>query len=407
MVPFGSIFFAWSTLMAVAPIRRPRRLALLSWICSCAPNEVPFLFLAIVVASTVPTVGDGDVASPGSGISVVLALLTSAGLIVVARRALRSGPSLDQALGDALGPGWRGEIDPAQASRLRRHLPWLRILLAPWPFQRHDVERIANIPYGENGTTNLLDLYRHRSHPSGAPTLIYLHGGGFRGGRKSWEARPLIHRLASQGWTCISANYHLAPSPAEGFPEHLIDVKRVIAWARTEGHPLGVDPDTIFLAGSSAGAHLTAMAAFTANDPTLQPGFEESDTSITGAIGLYGYYGPLGGSEQPSSTPLAHVGPSAPPFLVVHGDQDTFTPVEGARVLVERLQAVSSHPVVYAELPGAQHSFDLFHSIRFEAVVDAVEAFAAWVRTQPPVPRWPREPRCTPAPRTRGDDEAA
>jgi hypothetical protein len=38
--------------------------------------------------------------------------------------------------------------------------------------------------------------------------------------------------------------------------------------------------------------------------------------------------------------------------------------------------------VVYAELPGAQHAFDLFHSVRFDAVVNAVEAFAAWVRAR-------------------------
>jgi hypothetical protein len=36
---------------------------------------------------------------------------------------------------------------------------------------------------------------------------------------------------------------------------------------------------------------------------------------------------------------------------------------------------------VYAELPGAQHSFDLFHSIRFETLIDGIEAFAAWVRS--------------------------
>ncbi|MFB7337806.1 hypothetical protein ACFC00_40400 [Streptomyces adustus] len=39
--------------------------------------------------------------------------------------------------------------------------------------------------------------------------------------------------------------------------------------------------------------------------------------------------------------------------------------------------------MVYAELPGGQHSFDLFHSPRFEAVVDGVEAFAAWVLAAP------------------------
>ena len=68
-------------------------------------------------------------------------------------------------------------------------------------------------------------------------------------------------------------------------------------------------------------------------------------------------------------------------MFIVHGDHDTYTPVDSALALVDGLQTTSSRPVVYAELPGAQHSFDLFHSIRFEAVVDAIEAFAAHVRT--------------------------
>ena len=61
------------------------------------------------------------------------------------------------------------------------------------------------------GRWNLLDVYRHRSHPSDGPVLVYLHGGGFRSGRKSREARPLLYRLASQGWVCVSANYRLEP----------------------------------------------------------------------------------------------------------------------------------------------------------------------------------------------------
>ena len=368
--------------MAVAPIRRSRPLGLLSWMSSAVPNELPFLFLYIIIASTAPMVAGGDLASGGSWISFAVSLMTAAGLLVVARRALRTGPCVTQALGEALGTGWRAEIDPVLASGLRRHLPWMRILLLPWPFRPRDVERVANIAYGDDGTSNLLDVYRQRSHPSPAPTLIYLHGGGFKWGRKKWEARPLIHRLASAGWTCISANYHLAATPAEGFPDHLIDVKKVISWARTHGHEHGVDPETIFLAGSSAGAHLTAMAALTANDRRFQPGFEAADTSVSGGIGLYGYYGRLGGHENPPTTPHAYVRPDAPPFFLLHGDHDTYTPVEDARLLIERLRRASSNPVVYAELPGAQHSFDLFHSIRFETVVDAIESFAAKVRTQ-------------------------
>ena len=67
---------------------------------------------------------------------------------------------------------------------------------------------------------------------------------------------------------------------------------------------------------------------------------------------------------------------------MIHGDHDTFTPVEGARCLVKRLHARSTQPIVYAELPGAQHSFDLFHSIRFDTAVNAIETFAAVIRSR-------------------------
>jgi hypothetical protein len=97
-IPWGLMFFAWCTLMAVAPMRRPRRLAVVSWISSLALNEVPYLFLYTVIASTVPTVVGGDLGGIGSWISLGLAGLTVAGLIVVARRALRTGAVVDRAM---------------------------------------------------------------------------------------------------------------------------------------------------------------------------------------------------------------------------------------------------------------------------------------------------------------------
>ena len=69
--------------------------------------------------------------------------------------------------------------------------------------------------------------------------------------------------------------------------------------------------------------------------------------------------------------------------MLVHGDRDTLVLVEDARAFVARLRSASDGPVVYAELPDAQHTFDLFHSIRCEAVVDAVETFAEWAASQP------------------------
>ena len=96
---------------------------------------------------------------------------------------------------------------------------------------------------------------------------------------------------------------------------------------------------------------------------------------------MYGYYGSLDSERQPSS-PLDYVDTEAPPFFVAHGDRDTMVIVDDARHFVERLRSASSQPVVYVELPGGQHTFDLFHSIRFETVVDAIEVFAGWVRSR-------------------------
>ena len=264
---------------------------------------MPFVTFYWLLASTLLAFGQGDIDSPGGWVAFGVAVVATAGLAVVAWRGLQAGPAIDNAMSQGLGADWRSHIDPEMAARLRRRLPFARILFGPFLVRRRDVEREANIRYGDAGASNLLDVYRHRSHPSGGPTLIHLHGGAFVGGKKNNESRPLIYRLASQGWLCISANYRL--SPAASFPDHLIDVKKVIAWVREHGHEYGADPAVVFVAGSSAGAHLAALAALTPNDPAFQPGFEHADTSVTAAIGLYGYYGPL---DAQQATPLVTCG---------------------------------------------------------------------------------------------------
>jgi acetyl esterase/lipase len=383
-MPIGYVvtvtLMAWCVLFAVAP-PRPRRSSPsnLSFRFGYLPNELPFVACYWLLASTLLAAGQGDLRSPGGWAAFGLAVLTTVGLVVIARRGLRAGPAVQRALAEGLGAGWRTSIDAGMAAGLRRRLRWARILCWPFPTRPREVERVANLRYGDAGRANLLDLYRHRSHPAGGPTLIYLHGGAFRGGAKSREARPLIHRLASRGWVCVSANYRLGRSAR--FPDHLVDVKKVIAWMRDHGHRYGADPEVVFLAGSSAGGHLAAMAALTANDPAFQPGFERRDTAVAAAICLYGYYGGLDTNERSPSSPRAYVRSDAPPFFVAHGDKDTIVLVEDARRFVEELRGSSSSPVVYAELPGAQHVFDLVHSLRFEAVVDAIEAFAGWVRS--------------------------
>ena len=70
-------------------------------------------------------------------------------------------------------------------------------------------------------------------------------------------------------------------------------------------------------------------------------------------------------------------------MLVVHGKKDMLEPVTHARAFVQRVRAVSSRPVIYAELPCAHHDFDMYESIRSAAVSEAVEQFTARVSTSP------------------------
>ncbi len=173
----------------------------------------------------------------------------------------------------------------------------------------------------------------------------------------------------------------LPVAPQVQFPDHQIDAKSVIAWVREHGHAYGADSSKVFVSGSSAGANLAGLCALTPNDPMFQPGFESVDTTVAGAILLYGYYG-----RQFGKRPRGRLRSSSPRDTSARGAAALHRPRDegrvghrrGARHFVVRLRAVGN-TVVYAELPGGQHSFDVFHSPRFEAVVDGAEAFGAWV----------------------------
>ncbi|THA34082.1 alpha/beta hydrolase [Streptomyces sp. A1277] len=378
-MPMGYVvstaLLTWCTFFSVVAPRRPRPLANLSFWFGMVLNEVPVIGILAVLASTALAEAQGDLDSTASKVTAVIALATIPVMAVAVWRGLRAGRVVERALDEGLGAGRRSLVpEPPRPS-------WPRLLLLRRLTRNLDVVRIPNLSYGDAGRRNLLDVYRRRDAPQNGPVLIYFHGGGFTSGGKSREARPLLYRLASQGWVCISANYRLRPET--DFPGHQIDAKKVIAWAREHAAEYGADPSKVFVAGSSAGSNMAAMCALTPNDPQYQPGFESADTSVTAAICLYGYYGFFFGAEPdvpPSpNQPYAYLNPGAPPILIAHGTKDALATVEGARYFVDRLRGVSNSAVVYAELPGAQHAFDLFHSARCEAVVDGVQAFTAWV----------------------------
>lgn len=355
-LPWG--YLIGVVILAIPALRLPRMPlppAIAVTFASITIIELPFPAIAAFAAATALALGEGDLQTP---IAIAAAVIGAVCVTLTAYRGMRTQQTMQRAMGTT-------PIPPRP--------PLWRLLLHPFAFRPHTVERTADIPYGPAGKRNLLDLYRHRTTPADAPVLIHFHGGYYTTGRKNTQSRPLLHRLAEQGWVCISANYRLRPDA--GFEDHLHDAKRVIAWVREHGREWGADPDRIVLSGSSAGAHMAALAALTPGHPRFQAGFEDADTSVSAVVGLGGYYGTYFDGD-PDSDPLAHTRADAPPFLIVHGDRDAMVNINDARRFAEGLQAVSTQPVVFAELPGGHHSFDVLRSPRFEAVVNAIEAFA-------------------------------
>ena len=336
--------------------RLPMSLGTTVFLLSMSINELPVLVVLAFGASTGLALAEGDL---DSAIAVGAAALAAACVAVSIWRGTRTLAVVRRAMGSIQVSG---------------RLPLWRILFLPFRVRPRSVERIANLSYGPFGKRNRMDLYRRKGTVAGAPVLIHFHGGYYTGGHKSSQSVPMLHRLAERGWVCISANYRLRPDA--GFEDHVVDVKRLVAWVREHGHEWGADPDRIVLSGSSAGAHMSLMAAFTEGDLSYQPGFEEVDTSVSAVVALGGYLRRYF-DGRPETSPTECARPDAPPVMVVHGDHDSVVPVADARRFAERLRETSKQTVVYAELPGGQHGFDLYYSPRFGAVINGVEAFAA------------------------------
>ena len=334
---------------------------------------------------------------------LALGAASAAGLAVLVGESLGAKRHVDRALAETLGEDYLDRLR-ATYTDLDLSTPLSQIV---WPFRLRDdgVEVVRDVAYDpRHGKRGLLDVYRQRGADlRDAPVLVQVHGGAWSVGSKDEQGVPLMHHMAARGWVCFSVNYRL--SPRDPFPAQIIDVKRALAWVKEHAREYGGDPRFVAITGGSAGGHLAALAALTPGDPAYQPGFEDADTSVQVAVPFYGVYDLAGSIGTPRSvqmrdrflarrllfadpskdlerfrqaSPLARVHAGAPPMLVIHGARDSLVEVEQARHFVRALREVSRQPVAYAELPGTQHAFDIFPSIRSAAVTRGVERFLRW-----------------------------
>jgi acetyl esterase/lipase len=382
-----------ASVLAVLNARRPRRSLLLvlgSWLAAWAVVELAVHLLIAGTLFAVLLVAGGALDHPQGWIGLALWLAAVAATVPHASGALRTKLDID---------GRPEDLDLSSDAPRFPRLFILLPLLSPWRAGvRHERGRVfAKV----DGRRLRLDIFRPKRTPARPlPAVINVHGGGWVMGSRHEQGLPLLNHLAANGWIGFNIDYRLSPQAT--LPEHVEDVKRAIGWVREHASELGVDPDFIALTGGSAGGHLTALAALTADDKTLQPGFESADTHVQAAVPFYGLYDLLDTAghhlraakqlfewiivkarpdREPDRyrqvSPLYRINEDAPPFLVVHGSADTLIPVAESRTFVERLRAVSRQPVLYAEMKGAQHAFDIVASWRTAPMIEAIERFLA------------------------------
>jgi acetyl esterase/lipase len=287
------------------------------------------------------------------------------------------------------------------------------------PLKGRAVQATRNVDYwGDGQRRHRLDIYRSRlTPPHGAPVMVYIHGGAWVMGEKREQGKPMMYELVARGWVCVAINYRLSPKAT--WPAQIVDAKKAVAWVKAHIAEYGGDHSFVAVSGGSAGGHLCALLALTAGEPSFQPGFEDAETTVDACVPFYGVMDMTGSDEGATrygsgllkllekrvmktraaqhpevfraASPTSRVHAGAPPFFVLHGQNDTLVPVAVARTFVAALRAVSREPVAYAELPLAQHAFDVLASLRCLATTAGVVAFldAARVRAagqSPPLP---------------------
>jgi acetyl esterase/lipase len=198
----------------------------------------------------------------------------------------------------------------------------------------NEVQPVLDLPYYQGKDADpikhKLDLYLPRGQKD-FPVLFFVHGGGWRHGDKKYLGiySTLGMFWARHGIGAVITNYRLTPTV--NHPAHIKDVARAFAWTYQNIGKYGGRADEIFVSGHSAGGHLVALLA---TDDSYLKAEGLTLAAIRGAIPMSGIYDLSDGNRLFTSTfgakmdlrqeasPLAHVRPDAPPFLIVYGDND-------------------------------------------------------------------------------------
>ncbi len=271
-------------------------------------------------------------------------------------------PPAAQAEMDRIGPIWGSDIQKHRDIVLAAYDP----ILAKAP--KDGVTITRNHAYGNPAGSHprqVLDVYQPAGR-SGAPVVIFMHGGAFVRGDK--QASPEVYDnvliwFARQGYVGVNIEFRLAPEAP--YPSGADDLSASVTWVRHNIARFGGDPRTIFVIGHSAGG--THVATF-AYDPAA--GHMAHDVAgivlisarlradvlpeNPNAAGVRAYFGP-DESTYEARSPINHAAQSTLPVFIVNAEyENPLLDLYGLE-LAHRIALVRRHAPRYMRLPRHNH----------------------------------------------------
>ena len=242
------------------------------------------------------------------------------------------------------------------------------------------IKKYTDVIYKESDSLSLaLDVYTHRPDSSPNPLILIIHGGYWKAGDKGVFYTQRATEFVELGYTVASINYRL--STEHKFPANIEDLRDGILFLTDNAEEFNIDPTQIMTYGISAGGHLAAFMALSANsDRDYVKGLNPS--VFKGAISLYGIHDMsltiqrehsfnelyIGTTYESDSTnyldasTTRHVDVDDPPILLIHGTLDGSVSVKNSDRLASVLES-KKVPYVYDRIEGWPHVMDFFSPI--------------------------------------------
>lgn len=227
-----------------------------------------------------------------------------------------------------------------------------------------DVLVQRDVEYGKAGERVLkLDIIQPKQ-PSETPrpVIVFVHGGGWRGGDKSHGLGLLSRYAATGNYFCVSVGYRLSGEAI--WPAQIHDCKAAIRFLKAHAKKYNIDPQKIGVWGISAGGHLVSLLGTTGDVKELEGdcGWPEQSSRVACVVDFCGptdfvaigkmpkgdatsavaalLGGPIAERTEAArqASPLTYVSKDDAPVLIVHGTNDNVVPFSQAEVFHQALK---------------------------------------------------------------------